>query len=48
MLQDLEPAFEELVSNPDVRVVIVATAIDQHFIAGADLESLLARICHEA
>ncbi len=42
MLQDLEPAFDELASNPEVRVVIIATAIDQHFSAGADLESLRA------
>ena len=37
MLGELQPAFEDLCARPEVRVVVIATAIDRYFSTGADI-----------
>src|SRR5688572_5715009 len=37
MLRELPVAFEELLAAADVRVIVVASAIDRYFSTGADL-----------
>ncbi len=39
MLYEIAPAFEALLSNADVRVIVLASAIDEFFSTGADLSS---------
>jgi len=37
MLRELPPAFDELLSSADVRVIVIASAVDGYFSTGADL-----------
>ena len=37
MLGELQPAFEDLCARTEVRVVVIATAIDRYFSTGADI-----------
>jgi enoyl-CoA hydratase/carnithine racemase len=37
MLDQLEPAFAALRDDPDVRVIVIASALERHFNSGADI-----------
>lgn len=37
MFEEMAPAFEALLARPEVRVVVVASALERHFSSGADL-----------
>lgn len=37
MLDELEPAFRALLDDPDVRVIVFASALERHFSSGADI-----------
>ncbi len=37
MLYELAPAFEELLSRSEIKVIVLASAIDEYFSTGADL-----------
>ena len=39
MLSELEEAFDVLSSHRDVRVLVLATALERYFSAGAELQS---------
>ena len=43
MLRELPIAFEELLAAADVRVIVVASAIDGYFSTVADLTTVLGR-----
>ena len=39
MLHETVPAFQELEAREDVRVIVLASALERHFSVGADIES---------
>ncbi|MGI9415674.1 MAG: enoyl-CoA hydratase/isomerase family protein [Hyphomicrobiales bacterium] len=42
MLNELTPAFEALIADPDVRVIVLASAVEGYFSTGADIATFRA------